>query len=149
MGRQQVCLHQLRAPRPWAKNIFASCKEKVEGSTETDSVMSSLTPECDIILSLKMLITQEIRLESVLADYGLGRVGMSDIHDCFSLERIKIKWEWIWLVDNWIHTRILWASRFRGTVELLFLSLIFFIFVQVNYVLHSFMFTCLPSIAVI
>lgn len=52
----------------------------------------------------------------------------------FSWEKDKIKWEWVWVVEIRF-IPILWAWRFRGTVELLFLSWIFFLFVQINYVL--------------
>lgn len=133
---------QLRAPRYKNWRIYLHLA-KESGGFNWNRLYDEFPPhECDIILSKTAHYSKKLdKNQWWLILHWAGLEWVTYII-AFSLEKDKIKWEWIWVVDNWIHTNFV-GLKVKGYSRT-HVPVIDMFYICANKLWsHIFMFTCL------
>lgn len=133
---------QLRAPRYKNWRIYLHLA-KESGEFNWNRLYDEFPPhECDIILSKTAHYSKKLdKNQWWLILHWAGLEWVTYII-AFSLEKDKIKWEWIWVVDNWIHTNFV-GLKVKGYSRT-HVPVIDMFYICANKLWsHIFMFTCL------
>ena len=133
---------QLRAPRYKNWRIYLHLA-KESGGFNWNRLYDEFPPhECDIILSKTAHSSKKLdKNQWWLILHWAGLEWVTYII-AFSLEKDKIKWEWIWVVDNWIHTNFV-SLKVKGYSRT-HVPVIDMFYICANKLWsHIFMFTCL------